>query len=525
MSDGTRTRIPIEAAAAVLAFAVGLVTLNPLPVGGFYDDALYTILAKSLATGQGYRFLNLPGAPAAVHYPPGYPLLLALFWKLDPAFPGNVVWFKLLNIVLLAVVAWAIYRYAVRVLELSPGVAFLGTALGTITIPILVLTNMLLSEPFFLALLVPALILGEQAAKREPTRGQAIGLGALSAAVVLIRSIGIMLILAVAIVWLVRRHRRAAAWYVGSAVVILAPWQLWSAMHAAAVVPVLRGSYGSYLAWFMGGVHTGGLPFLVATARVNVLTLAGGVATSFRYGPWVPVALLTLVLVVLLLAYGAWRARRHSPVTLVFLALYFALVIVWPDQPLRFAWGVWPLLMLLLVLPLEVLQQADVPSALRAGVGVAALLLVPGLLRYNVSGYRGRWWASIPRSMTARAQPVVSWVRAHTGPHDVVAAESEPIVYLYTGRQAVPVAPFTAVQYLRRRTTAQNADALRQILHATGAHYVVMQAPAEVNAARALAADSTASPRLALTDSAPGLMVFATVAPGADSAPARPSAR
>ncbi len=525
MSDTDRIGLRAAAAATVLAFIAGVVALNPLPVGGFYDDGLYAILAKALATGQGYRFLNLPGAPAAVHFPPGYPLLLALLWKLGPAFPANVLWFRLLNVVLLTVVAWATCRYALRVLELSPVLAFVGTVLGTITIPMLVLTNMLLSEPLFLALMVPALLAAERVTGRGPARREAIALGVLSAAVTLVRSLGVMLILAVAIVWLVRRHWRGAAWYVGSAVVVLAPWQLWSAAHVHAVTPVLRGSYGSYLGWFMGGVRAGGLPFLLATARINVLTLAGGVATSFRFGPWVPVAIFTLVLVGLLLACGVWRARRRAPVTLLFLALYFALVVVWPNQPLRFAWGVWPLLMLLLVLPLEVLRHPELPIALRTAVGMAALLLVPGVLRYNTEGYGGRWWASIPRSMTARALPTVNWVRAHTRRGDVVAAESEPIVYLYTGRRAVPVAPFTAVQYLRDRTTQQNAEALQEILKATGARYVLMQAPAEVNAARAVAADSTASPRLALTDSAPGLFVFSTTRAGNDSVPGGPSVR
>src|SRR5260370_22838367 len=44
--------------AGALALAVGLLTVNHVPVGGFYDDGFYVILAKSLATGQGYRYLN-----------------------------------------------------------------------------------------------------------------------------------------------------------------------------------------------------------------------------------------------------------------------------------------------------------------------------------------------------------------------------------------------------------------------------------------------------------------------------------
>ena len=518
MSDDDRIVIPAETTVAIIVLIVGFLTLNYLPVGGFYDDGLYTILAKSLATGHGYRFLNLPGAPAAVHYPPGYPLLLALFWKIGPAFPANVVWFKLLNVVLLGVIAWVTCRYAVHVLMLTPGVAVLATLLGTITIPILVLATMVLSEPFFLALLIPALILAEEMTRHRPARREAVWLGLLSGAVVLVRSIGVMLVIAVAVLWLVRRHWRAVAWYLGSALLIVSPWLLWSALHADDVAPVLRGAYGSYLAWFLGGLHAGGLPFVIATVRTNVHTLVLGVATSFQFSSERAVVWATAAALALMFGYGAWRVRRRAPVTLLFLALYLALVVVWPDQPLRFVWGVWPLLMALLLVPVEALQMPAGPRQLRIAVAVVALALVPGLLRYNVRGYHGSWWESIPRSMTNRAQPAIRWARMHTRPADVVAGESEPMLYLYAERQAVPVATFTATQYLRNRTPQENAGYLRRILQATGARYVLVQSLGELDAARTLAADTAARLRLAPMDSTDGVFVFRV-----DSAPPAPA--
>jgi hypothetical protein len=521
VSDGDRITIPAETTVAIVAVIVGIVTLNYLPVGGFYDDGLYVILAKALATGRGYHFLNLPGAPAAVHYPPGYPLLLALFWKLAPSFPGNVVWFKLLNVALLGVIAWAICRYAVRVLMLSPWVAVLGALLGTVTIPVLVLDNMLLSEPFFLALLVPALILGEEMARHEPTRREALWLGFLSGAVVLVRSLGVLLVVAVAVVWLARRARRAAAWYLAAALFLWSPWLLWSAIHAHDVAPALQGAYGSYMGWFMGGLHAGGLPFVIATLRVNAVRLAAGVAASFQVMPQPPMVLATLVALVAMLGYGAWRVRRRAPVTLLFLGLYLAVVLVWPDQPLRFAWGVWPLLMAILVVPLEALQTPATTRGLRAGVVAAALLLAAGVVRYNGRGYAGEWWASIPRSMTARAQSAITWTRVHTRRGAVVAAESEPMIYLYADREAVPAATFTALQYLRPRTPQENAEALRRIVQASNARYVLVQSPGELDAARALAATPGASPSLTLADSTGGLFVFAVDAAPRDSAAGR----
>jgi len=69
---------------AVLVALVAVLSVTPWPVGAFHDDAMYTVLARSLTEGHGYRFLNLLGEPNVTHVPPGYPLVLALLWMVAP---------------------------------------------------------------------------------------------------------------------------------------------------------------------------------------------------------------------------------------------------------------------------------------------------------------------------------------------------------------------------------------------------------------------------------------------------------
>jgi len=102
--------LPWLSGAAVLA--VGAFAIDGQPVGALRDDAMYVLLAKSIATGHGYRWLNLPGTPAAIHFPPGYPAFLALLWWIAPAFPASVVLFKLANTVLAASSAVVVARFA-----------------------------------------------------------------------------------------------------------------------------------------------------------------------------------------------------------------------------------------------------------------------------------------------------------------------------------------------------------------------------------------------------------------------------
>ena len=66
-------------------------TLRSMPHLGFYhDDSIYWVSAESLAKGDGYRIESLPGEPYQTKYPPLYPALLAVVWKLNPHFPANL---------------------------------------------------------------------------------------------------------------------------------------------------------------------------------------------------------------------------------------------------------------------------------------------------------------------------------------------------------------------------------------------------------------------------------------------------
>ncbi len=48
-----------------------------------YDGAGYATLGKAIAEGRGYRDISRPDAPRHTHFPPAYPGLLALLWKVS----------------------------------------------------------------------------------------------------------------------------------------------------------------------------------------------------------------------------------------------------------------------------------------------------------------------------------------------------------------------------------------------------------------------------------------------------------
>src|SRR5262249_40736112 len=150
----------------------------------FHDDGVYVILGKALATGRGYRFLHLPGAPPATHYPPAYPLVLAMLWKIAPRFPENIQTFLFANALLLGIAAFGVDRYSRRALGWPPFAAFAAAIVATLSTPLLMLSSLVLSEPMFAATLFPVLIAAERATEERasPTRVVlvSIALGALA---------------------------------------------------------------------------------------------------------------------------------------------------------------------------------------------------------------------------------------------------------------------------------------------------------------------------------------------------------
>jgi hypothetical protein len=78
-----RPRWTIRAVAGAILASLTLAALarnTRLDAPPRFDGAGYSVLARSLASGQGYREIDHPDRPRHTHFPPGYPLTLAAIW-------------------------------------------------------------------------------------------------------------------------------------------------------------------------------------------------------------------------------------------------------------------------------------------------------------------------------------------------------------------------------------------------------------------------------------------------------------
>lgn len=457
--------VPVLVAAIVLLAAIFSITA--WPVGAIQDDATYVILAKSIATGEGYRQLNLPGTPNVTHYPPAYPLFLAGLWRLWPDFPNNVVLFKYANAVLLAVAALGVYALARRRAQFGPVSAGAAAVAGTACVLVLYVTGVVLSEPMFLALLFPALLVGEQAVQ-DGKVSRATAAGALGGALALVRTIGIAILPALVIALLFKRRWKSAAIALASGLCVLAPWQLWASAHAHDVPAIFVGKYGSYLGWMIDGYREGGWDFAADVVQKNLGDLqrlldyiAMPVAASWPRA-------LALSALLAIIGLGLTHLARRTPVTVLFVLGYTTIMLLWPFEVIRFLMAGWPLLALAFTAGVVALWTARPQHALarlsRGGALLAALTVVGGFLLYNVRGYREQWWALVQKDSGERLGRVVTWVRRNTAPSDVVSVEDDPAVYLYTGRLTVPVTGNAASEHVRPSDLGRDIASAREIL-------------------------------------------------------------
>jgi len=490
VGNDLRTERLVPLFLAVLSMAVVVMSIGPFPVGVYQDDGIYTVLAKSLATGQGFRYLHLPDAPNATHYPPLYPLFLAGLWKVFPSFPANITLFKFANAVFIGLGAFMAWGFARRQLGMSVWTSFVSTGAFIICGPVVLHAVMVLSEPMFLAALFPVLMACERAA-RTGNRRDALVAGAAAGALALIRTIGAVAIPATALVLAWRRRWVPAllVWVAG--IVIMLPWQLWIGTHDGQLPAVFLGRYGSYSGWLIGGVRDGGPAWMVELVLFNLRMVVDGGWQILGVGTLpLPVRWLATSVATAFFAGGWWLMLRRAPVAAWTVAIYLAVIVSWPFEPPRFIFALWPLVGMIMGLAIHAVATWRPATRPRLVLRVAALsmasILVFAYARYTWLGARDRWPSKVQSFVASRAKPIAEWVMANTPADAVLATDDDVLMHLYTGRATVPNTTFTPQEYMDPQTPEFATEALRTIVRTYDVDYVLTSSNTAIYAARGL---------------------------------------
>ena len=466
--------------AGLVALAGGALTLNQLPVGVFYDDSLYAGAAYALSHGLGYVHPNLPGHPGVVHYPPLYPLLLAplfgVFSVPVAAFVGKVI-----NILLAALASGLIAWHATRRDLLGPVeqvpryLAATLVAAAALVLPVLTILSVLLSEPLFSVLLALAVILADHTPDRWSPDRAALLAGVAAALALLTRSIGVAAGAGIlGYLFLVRRVGWRQLWLAAAPLVVAgAGWGLWILSQRAAIDPGMAANYGSYFET----ARTAGMGNFLPGLRVLPRPL-GGLALAWLPGSALYVVFGLAALAVLL--YGLWLMLRRSSIGYT-LICYVAILAGWPFPVERFVWAVLPWLALVWTCGALAIWWRPALRLLRVPVALVAAAIAVGYVRAEGLGilsgsaaWRPPWTA-----LAVTAEEVFPSLQAL--PPDVrIAADFEPMFWLYTRRTCVP---FYMFSYRGRDVVSPTAGEQRAYLERQGVTYILIPPRTSVSAA------------------------------------------
>lgn len=383
-----------HAALAALALAAGgcaAVFLWQPGLDSLHDDSVsYLIMAQAFSPWHAADPV-IRSAFAYEPYPPLFPLLLAL--------AGGAYDWRIAHLVVAAALAASVYLLGVhaRGVTDSARLGFIAALVYALLPGTWLNAKGILSEFVYMALAFAALACHARLGERAASRREAIALGALLAAVMLTRNVGVALLAAIAGAELLRAIRLRDAARLRSLapapIVAIVPVALWFLLRPMAGEDAYVASGGAMLQ----GVSEDAIRWVVGWLDANAAALAGAWLNAlliFWGDPWKPGYLLAVGLGVFGLGATLVRAARGHADGL-YCAAVLAILLFWPypGQMYRLAF---PLVPLVIVAALwgarELLAPRFGAAGSERGAAYAAVLplavCVPAVLFYIVERAR-----------------------------------------------------------------------------------------------------------------------------------------
>ncbi|MFH2012300.1 MAG: hypothetical protein ABIJ37_06335 [Pseudomonadota bacterium] len=417
--------------------------------GLFHDDGLYIVNAKSIYEGTGHEIISLPESPPNTKYPPVFPLMLSLFWQVNPSFPDNIMLMRLLSAicaVLVLPLAWSYlrlksnYKIFLTFVFLS-SVAFnhyFALFAGTI------LSEMPFTL-FSLASIVLFLHYGRSGAK-----GFLYGSLLLATVAFYTRTIGVIIFFSFLLWFLRQRQLKAFLWVSAFMLLTITPWFYWSYKSAPATDSLVSAYYFSYISWLNITAQSISfdIPFIATHLAIiglrTPLLLCGFIDLNL------PSAIFAVLFWFFLLVGILNQLRKPSSVDTFYLIITIVIVTVWSPglDTARFFFPLLPIMLFHLMDGIKSTKEdiATLPVYLKTIIrpfwltGMTVIFMgvfIMGILRVTYTITKTSY---NNEALFRSYEQSSNWIKNNTEKMDVIASNLDPLVYLLSGRKAVNVA-------------------------------------------------------------------------------------
>jgi hypothetical protein len=407
----------------LLVAAAGLAANMKLDAPPRFDGAGYAVLARSLASGQGFREIDHPDRPRHAHFPPGYPLALAALWQVAGVSAASAHLFSAGCTLLAIALTWRWFERlhpprTAWLLALALACNWRWQRDG----------GAIQSEPLFLLLTALALLAAEGTARRGGM-ARGVGLGLILGAAVLTRHVGIGLALAclLRLAWSGRWRAMVAALL--TAALVVAPWVVWLVRVGRGTQPQLVPTQG------LGWLILDQLHFYRRRLPDQIIGPVIEVFTVFR-PELAPPATFAATLATLVIVWGWIRCLRSPRRRLAGLvpAATFPILLVWPfTEAGRF---LVPLIPFVLIGAREGLTALGLRRRLGYPRRWAAIALVAASVPYSLyAALSDR--AGAQRRLHADFDAACAWIATHGDHPGPVLTRHPGEVFWQTGRAAL----------------------------------------------------------------------------------------
>ena len=408
--------------------------------GAFHDDGIYLVNALSLASGHGFRTISLPDELYQTKYPFLYPVLLAVLWKVFPNFPANLLALRMLS--LCATVLWAYAAYRLTLREINNPILARWVAVMLLTLPwVLFLGTATMPEALFALTSTASLLMVDRQNDTRDGRRLLVG-AALTGVAFLLRSAGIALILSWLFLLVKRKQWRRAVTFALIVATLSGPWLVWQQMHPATSNPV--GAYYTKLNYrdnsILSSHNAAHISRVIALNAVIALTSCcplSGLGSGF----W-SVLLSLIAGFVCVAGWISFVRYRGLTLPVVWFAANICLVLCMTFGLVRYQVPLFAVALILfanglLVLLRRLTRHAVTGLYIILVVCVAANTADLFALRQLTVRQQSPTWTLSPADSWNETMQAIHWLRQNTSKGAVVAANCDPIVFLYSGRKAI----------------------------------------------------------------------------------------